>query len=68
MHDRELRWYIKYCSVHPNETFEEMKKALNNELKKPKSQAQSITEVKEIQQKVNDFVWDFDQSLKCLLP
>lgn len=45
----------------------EVKDVLNNEFKKPKSQAQSVTEVKKIQQKVNESVWDFDQRLKCLL-
>jgi len=44
-----------------------MKDALNNEFKKRKSQAQSVTEVKEIKQKVNEYAWVFDQRLKCLL-
>lgn len=40
---------------------------LNNEFNKPKSKAQLVTKFKEIQQRVNESVWDFDQRLKCLI-
>jgi len=43
------------------------KYVLNNEFKKPKSQAQSVTKVKEIKKRVNESAWYFDQRLKCLL-
>ena len=65
LQDRALSWYIKFCSGKPNATMLETQQALNNEFKKPKSQAQSMTEFKEIQQKVNEFAWGFDQRLKC---
>ena len=37
------------------------------EFKKPKSESQSITKLKEIQQKRGESVWDFDQRFKVLL-
>ena len=67
LQDRALSRYIKYCSTHPAVALKDMKDVLNNEFKKPKSQVKSLIEVKEIQKKVNEFAWDFDQRLKCLL-
>jgi len=40
---------------------------LKSEFKKPKSQVQSVMEFKEIQQRVNESSWDFDQRLKFLI-
>ena len=37
------------------------------EFKKPKSESQCITELKEIQQRRGELVWDFDQRFKVLL-
>ena len=37
------------------------------EFKKPKLESQCITELKEIQQKRGESVWDFDQRFKVLL-
>ena len=45
----------------------ETQQVLNNEFKKPKSQAQLVIEFKEIKQRVNESAWDFDQRLKCLI-
>lgn len=67
LQDRVLRWYIKYSMTHAIATLKDTKDALNNEFNKRKSQSQFITGVKEIEQKVNEFAWDFDQRLKCLL-
>ena len=53
LQDRALSWYIKYITTHPIVSLKDTKGALNNEFKKPKSQAQYVTEVKEIKQ-VND--------------
>ena len=49
LQDRILTWYIKLCQDRPGVTLAETQKALNNEFKKPKSQAQSVTDFKEIQ-------------------
>lgn len=68
LQDKALSWYINFFSGKPNATMLETQKALNNEFKKSKSQAQSLTEFKEIRQRVNESTWDFDQRLKCLIP
>ena len=40
--------------------------ALSIDFKKPKSQSQCITKLKEINQKVTQPVWEFDQRFKTL--
>jgi hypothetical protein len=44
----------------------EIKTVLIAEFKKPKSESQCITELKEIKQKVVEPVWEFDQRFKTL--
>ena len=44
-----------------------IKAALIREFKKPKSESQCITELKEIQQWRGESMWDFDQRFKVLL-
>jgi hypothetical protein len=44
----------------------EIKNALIVEFKKPESDSQCITELKEIKQKVEEHVWEFDQRFKTL--
>ena len=39
LHDKALNWYINFCTDRPGATMEETQKVLNNEFKKPKSQA-----------------------------
>ena len=64
--DRALTWFMKFSSnQHP--TLDEIKAAIIKEFKKPKSESQSITELKEIQQRCGESVWDFDQRFKVLL-
>ena len=48
-------------------TLDEIKAAIIKEFKKPKSESQCITELKEIQLKQGESVWDFDQRFKVLL-
>ena len=50
-----------------NYVLDDIKKAMIKDFKKPKSESQSITELKEIQQKRGELVWDFDQRFKVLL-
>ena len=45
--DRALTWFMKFSS-NKNPTLDEIKAALIKEFKKPKSESQSITELKEI--------------------
>jgi hypothetical protein len=44
----------------------EIKTALSEEFKKPKSESQCITELKEIKKKVVEPVWEFDQRFNTL--
>ena len=64
--DRALTWFMKFSSTQ-NPTLDEIKAALTKEFKKPKSESQSITKLKEIQQRRGESVWDFDQRFKVLL-
>src|SRR5713101_6956307 len=54
-------------SSNKNPTLGEIKATIIKEFKKPKSESQSITELKEIQQRRGESVWDFDQRFKVLL-
>ena len=45
----------------------EVKVALTVEFKKPKSESQCITELKEIKQRSIETVWEFDQKFRTLL-
>ena len=38
-----------------------------SEFKKPKSESQCITEIKEIKQALEESVWDFDKQFKTLM-
>jgi hypothetical protein len=44
----------------------DIKTPLSEELKKPKSESQCITKLKEIKQRVVEHVWEFDQRFKTL--
>ena len=48
--DRDLTWFMKFSSTQ-NYVFADIKTSMIKEFKKPKSESQSITELKEIQQK-----------------
>ena len=39
LQDRALTWYIKFCQYRTGATMAETQQALNNEFKKPKSEA-----------------------------
>jgi hypothetical protein len=67
LRDRALSWYMKFVtgSVQPK-PLNDIKTVLSAEFKKPKSESQCITELKEIKQKVTEPVWEFDQRFKTL--
>ena len=58
--DRDLTWFMKFSSTQ-NYALVDIKKSMIKEFKKHKSESQSINELKEIQQKRGESVWDFDQ-------
>ena len=49
------------------ETLDEIQTRLFQEFKKSNSEAQYITELKEIKQFPNETIWDFDQRFKTLM-
>ena len=49
LRDRALTWYMKYTSVQPI-TLVQVRTAMIKEFKKPKSESQCITELKDIKQ------------------
>jgi hypothetical protein len=67
LRDRTLSWYMKLVQgpAQPK-TLNEINNMLIVEFKKPKSESQCITELKEIKQKVAEPVWEFDQRFKTL--
>ena len=64
--DRALTWFVNFSSIQ-NHALADIKSAMIKEFKKPKSESQCITELKEIQQRRGESVWDFDQRFKVLL-
>ena len=64
--DRALTWFMKFSSTQ-NHVLADIKTTMIKEFKKPKSESQCITELKDIQQKRVELVWDFDQRFKVLL-
>ena len=63
--DRALTWYMKYNQQA--RTLGQIKTTLVQEFKKPESESQCITQLKEIKQKPTELVWEFDQKFKTLL-
>ena len=57
--ERALTWFMKFSSTQ-NHVLADIKTTLIREFKKPKSESQCITELKEIQQRRGESVWDFD--------
>ena len=64
--DRALTWFMKFSSTQ-NHVLADIRTTMIKEFKKPKSESQCITELKEIQQRRGELVWDFDQRFKVLL-
>src|SRR5713101_4392230 len=64
--DYALTWFMKFSSTQ-NHVLADLKAVMIKEFKKPKSESQCITELKEIQQRRGESVWDFDQRFKVLL-
>ena len=52
---------------YANHALDDIKATMIKEFKNPKSESQCITELKEIQQRQGESVWDFDQRFKVLL-
>jgi hypothetical protein len=67
LRDHALNWYMKFVQgLAQPQPLTEIKKTLITKFKKPKSESQFITELKEIKQKVSELVREFDQRFKTL--
>jgi hypothetical protein len=67
LRDCTLSWYMKFAKgVAQPKPLNDIKIALSAEFKKPKSESQCITKLKEIKQRVVEPVWEFDQRFKTL--
>ena len=64
--DQALNWFMNFFSTQ-NHVLADIKAAMIKEFRKPKSESQCITELKEIQERRGESVWDFDQRFKVLL-
>ena len=65
-----LDWFMKVFVVPAGtlqKTLEEIQAAMISEFRKPKSESQCITEIKEIKQALAETVWDFNQRFKTLM-
>ena len=61
---RALDWFMKYCVVslgQPQRILGEIRRVMISEFRKPQSESQCITEIKEIKQAPTETVWDFEQ-------
>ena len=59
--------FIQVTQGTPVKTLDEIRTRLIKEFKKPKSEEQYITKLKEIKQFPNETIWDFDQRFKTLM-
>ena len=59
--------FIQVLQGTATKNLDEIRKGLLEEFKKPKYEAQYITELKEIKKFPNENVWDFDQRFKTLM-
>ena len=64
--DRALNQFMKYTEGQAR-TLQEVKVALTADFKKPKSESQCITKLKEIKQKLTETIWKFNQKFKIHL-
>ena len=65
-----LDWFMKFYIVPPGtlqKTLDEIRATMISEFRKPKSESQCITEIKEIKQALVELVWDFEQRFKILM-
>jgi len=61
LQDEDLTWYIRYSTTHLVASLANTKDVLNAEFRKLNLQAQCVTKIKEIKQRVNESTWNIDQ-------
>lgn len=67
LRDHTLSWYMKFVKgVAQPKPLNDIKTVLSEEFKKSNSESQCITKLKEIKQRVDKPIWEFDQRFKTL--
>jgi hypothetical protein len=66
LRDHALSWYMKFVQGATPKPLNAIKIVLTAKFKKPKSESQCITELKEIKKRIVELVWEFDQRFKTL--
>ena len=64
---RALDWYMGYIGQNANATIEEIKNALKQQFKKPKTYSQIMVDPKDFKQGPSESVWEVDQQLKKVI-
>jgi hypothetical protein len=68
LRDCTLSWYMKLVQgLAQPKPLNEIKKTLIKEFNKPNSESQCITKLKDIKQKVDEPIWEFDKRFKTLV-
>jgi len=57
---------MKFFQGDTTKSLNAIKTSLIYEFKKPKSESHCITKLKEIKQRIDELVWEFDQRFKTL--
>ena len=65
--DRALDWYMRYIAQKGNASIQDIKDALKQQFRKPKSYSQLVAEVKDFKQGASEWVWEVDQRLKKVI-
>ena len=64
---RILDWYMGYIGQHANSTVEEVKNALKQQFKKPKSYSKMVVDLKDFKQGPSESMWEANQQLKKVI-
>ena len=70
LRDRALDWFMKFCVVPPGapqRNLEQIRATMISKFRKPKSESQCITKIKEIKQALVESIWEFHQRFKTLM-
>ena len=58
--DRALDWYMRYVAQNGTTSIQDIKDALKQQFRKPKSYSQLVPKVKDFKQGTSESVWEVD--------
>jgi hypothetical protein len=67
LRDHALSWYMKFVQGATPKLLNSIKTFLISKFKKPKSESQCITELKELKERIVEPMWEFNQIFKTLM-